>query len=404
MLKAMKLTSRNDREMNTRVLEHQLWENEEIRALRESFKMRTGHELREQGGEGSKFPVLSWGFNWQNVARKMGTSVKEADGSSGFVQVLRAGVQTVVNDMYKTVKTSFEDWVHVVPSDQDTELYAPLHGISFMKEVPKQGKYSEGHAAGLDIKLQNRKYGEIYPIEKELVQNDKTGQFNKQAGLMGEYAKLCLEVLVYAKLGGIASQYSEMTVPATETKPVTETGAYPYNATGLVAGGGINRPAAFTAPTQAAIQAAYIGLMNQKNALGLKMSVDGNRILTSPYYRFDIATLLNSAYWPAVPSASAGATGGAFSENPMKGLANHTVSRFMFDNAGSAANSKAWYLIDDSKPWFVLQVRESATVTQEAMNAGASFEKDVFRFKVNLQANADHIDPRFAWQGSDGSV
>jgi phage major head subunit gpT-like protein len=88
----------------------------------------------------------------------------------------------------------------------------------------------------------------------------------------------------------------------------------------------------------------------------------------------------------------------------MKGLANLTISRFMFDHLGSAANSKAWYLIDDSKPWFVLQVRESATVSQEAMNAGTSFEQDVFRFKVSLQANADHIDPRFAWQGSDGSV
>lgn len=398
----IKLNTKNSVKDNQDVLNHVLWESKEVKKLRESFKKHVKGDLKEMGAPGSAFPIMTYGFDWNKVATKFGTSVREADSGSGFTQVLRAGVQLVVNSMYQTVKTTFEDWVHVVPSSKDTELYAPLHGISFLKEVAKQEKYGEAHAAGLDIKLKNRKYGEMYPIEMELLEDDQTGQFQKQAGLMGEYAKLALEAICYAKLASVANMsYAGLTIPQSETQP-TEESTYPWS-TALV-GGGKNRPASYGAPTQANIQAGYVGLMNQLNKLGLKMSVDGNRLIASPFYRFDLSTLLNSSYWPAVPSATAGATGGAFSENPMKGLANLTISRFVFDQNGANLNSKAWYLIDDSKPWFVLQVRESASVSQENPQAGDSFDRDVIRFKVRLRCNADHIDPRFAWQGSDGSV
>ena len=69
---------------------------------------------------------------------------------------------------------------------------------------------------------------------------------------------------------------------------------------------------------------------------------------------------------------------GAFAINPIKGIADLTVSRFMFKNDGTVAgDSKAWYLADDSKPWFVVQMREAMTVVQGVLNSGASFNQDV---------------------------
>jgi hypothetical protein len=81
----------------------------------------------------------------------------------------------------------------------------------------------------------------------------------------------------------------------------------------------------------------------------------------------------------------------------------------MFTNATgmvatAAGNSSAWYLIDDTKPWFVCQIREAASVVQEVPNSGESFDRDIIRWRLRLRVNADHIDPRFAWQGSDGTV
>lgn len=391
-----KLLGRNSKEQNQDVIKNVVWNSEEMTELRESFKRAHGSDLTDA----KNFPVLNPRFSWKAARQK---ALREAESGSSFAQVLRAGVQTIVNSAYETVDTSFEEWCHVVQSQRDTELYAPLHGISFLREIGKQEKYPEARAAGLDIKLKNRKYGTHFAVEKELMDDDTTSQFSKQVALMGEYAKLALEVLAMAKLASVSGMsYGDMSVPVSETQP-TEESTYPWS-TSLV-GGGANRPSAYGALIQQNVQTGFIGLMNQKNKLGLKMMVRPDRLIIGPSLRFDAAVLLNSAWHPSVPSATAGAVGYTNAINPIQGLANLTVSRFMFKQDGTVAgDSKAWYLVDSNVPWFVLQLRQAAEVLQENPSAGESFDRDVIRFKVSLRANADHIDPRFAWQGNDGSV
>lgn len=398
---AIKLHSRNTGERNREVLREALVNNDEIRSMREALKKRTGFDMMSEVDFIK--PLLSNRFDWKKVRGKM----EEAETASSFNQVLRAGVQTVVNNMYQSVPTSFDDWAHVIQSNKDTELYAPLHGISFPREVGRQEKYSQARAAGLDIKLKNRKYGEIYPIEKELLNDDQTGQFQQQAGLIGEYLKLVLEVLAYAKLASSTStmQYGDMTVPATETQPASETN-YPYaTAAASFQGGGFNRPASFGLLNQANLQTAFQAQMNQKNLLGLRLLVQPNRIICGPRYRFDVAVLLNSSYYPT--GATAGSTGGAFSINPLQSIAQATVSRFIFRRDTGALDdgtSTPWWLVDDTKPWFIIQVREGALVSQENPESGESFDRDIVRFKGSTRCNADFIEPRFAWLGNDGSV
>jgi phage major head subunit gpT-like protein len=385
-------------ESNKKTIQRVLTNSKEIKKYRESFKRKFKFDPFDK----EKLPVDSHGFSWSAVHEKISTKFREADTSSAFVQVLRAGVQNIVNSAYETVPTTFEEWVTVVQSSKSTEPYAPLHGLTFPGEVGAQEKYPELRADGLDIKLKNRKYGSIYAAEYELLEDDQTGQFNKQAGMMGEYMKLLTEVLVYGKLASVTGmKYLNLKIRQSETKPSDEAN-YPWSTS--LQGGGSNRPGTFGTFNQTNIQNAIIALMGQKNLLGQLMQVSPNRLLISPKFTFDASVLLNSAYYPS-GAAAAGQTGGAFAQNPIKGIADLTVSRYMFDNTGTVnPQSKAWYMIDDSKPWFVLQLREAATVYQEAQNAGASFETDVTRFKVRGRMNADHIDPRFAWQGNDGSV
>lgn len=402
----------NESSQKARSIVHKnLWENAEAKWFRESFQKKHGFDFADR----KAFPVMEDGFNWNKVARKMGypnaaVAIKESDSGSNFPQVLRAGVQSIVNSMYLTVPVTYESWVTTVNSTKDTELYAPLHGVSFLREVGKKEIYSESYAAGLDIKLVNRKYGTIWGVEKELLEDDQTGQFAKQASLLGEYCRQAMEVICYAKLagnfsGGAIAQYAQMIVPHTETQPANEAN-YPFTtATSPFQGGGFNRPASFTALTQAAVQNGFIGLMEQLNLLGLKMSVDPDTIMISPFYRFDLAVLLNSSAYPSVPSATPGAVGTTFAFNPIESIAKAVISRFMFTNTGVVTSaSKAWYIIDSKKPCFVAQMRQAAEVEQENPTSGDSFNKDVVRFKCNMRGNADWIDPRFCWQGSDGSV
>jgi hypothetical protein len=223
----------------------------------------------------------------------------------------------------------------------------------------------------------------------------------KQSKMIGQYLALVFEVLAYAKLGGIASSYAGLKVPASETKPSYET-TWPYST--ALKGGGANRPASFGAPIQANIQSAWIAMMNQLNILGLKMNVMPDRIIAGPKYQFDLRVLLNSAWYPSVPG-SAGTAGSLGAINPIQGLANLSISRFVFDNAGLAdGSSKAWYLVDSSVPASIIQMRQGPVMEQEAPNAGAAFERDVVRFKGSVRGNADFVEPRFFYQGNDGSV
>lgn len=375
----------------------------EVTGLRESLKRSHGIDFMNKEHIEKKFPVLNESFSWRALEKKL--SLREADTSTVFTQFLRAGLQVITNNAYLNHPTTYEDWVQVIQSNKDTELYAPNHGVSFPRQVGPSELYPEVGAAALDLQLKNLKFGAMYVIEKELLDDDQSGSFQQQAAKLGEYMKLLAEVLCYGKLASVANMtYINYTVPVSETKPSYEAN-YPWTvATAPFRGGGFNKPASFSIPTRASLQAAKVGLMNQKNLQGIKMNVTGNRLICGPNQEFDMSILLNSAFYPS-GAANAGATGGAFSINPIKGFASLTVSPYVFKQDGTVAgDSFAWYLVDDTKPWFVLQLREAMTVEQEATNSGTSFARDQYRFKGRSRMNADFIDPRFAWQGNDGSV
>ena len=396
MSDSIKLAFRNTADENKKILESATWKSEDERDLKEYMQKKFGVDITDA----KEFPVMESNFSWKATRKKL----MEADSEGAFVQVLRAGIQNIVNSLYQTVPVTFDKWTHTVNSTKIEELYAPLQGIGFPQQVGEAEIYPEVGASGLDIKLRNRKYGTLYAVTKELLNDDQTGQFQKQTGLLGAYAKQVLEVLAYGKLASVANMsYQNLTIPTSETKPSSESN-YPWTSSSApFVGGGYNRPTSYGALNQANIQSGFIGLMNQLNMLGLKMGVQPDTIMISPYYNFDIKTLLNSAYYPT--GATAGSTGGAFSINPIEGLANPVISRFMFDQNGSVnANSKAWYICDSKVPFFVVQLLEAAVVEMENPASGQSFDRDVVRFKVRTRANADFIDPRFAWQGSNGSA
>lgn len=390
----------NLKEHNKKTIKKVLMESAEIKADRAAYTRVMGFDpLTEEGQK--KFPVMEGNFSWT----KLQTKLREADASGGFNQFLRAGIQAITNAMYESVEATYDQWVTVVQSSKDTELYAPNHGVAFPRQVAEQGKYPEVGAAALDIKLKNYKYGSVYAITHELLQDDQTGSFQRQAAMMGEYMKLLTEVLVYGKLASVANMhYIDYSIPTSETKPDYETN-YPWTSSAApFRGGGYNKPTSFSVINQAGIQNGLISMMNQKNLQGIKMQVSPKRLLIGPSQQFDASVLLNSAFYPS-GAATAGAVGGAFAVNPIKGILDVTVSRFIAKNDGTFnGDSKAWYVVDDSKPFFVLQLREAVTIEQENPQSGASFETDVMRFKTRGRMNADFIDPRFAFQGNDGSV
>ncbi len=393
------------RQKNLEAQKRALYDNEIVAPFRESMQKKFGFDPVT---DNAKFPVTNYGFSWPKFKESLRKQLhqrnrfSEADTASDFTQFLRAGIQQIVNSLYEVTETTYEDWVTVVNSTRSNELYTPHHGVSFPRQIGNSEKYPEVASAALDEQLRNYKYGSIYSVEWELLEDDQTGQFQRNAGYLGEYQRLLWEVLVYGKLASVANmQYDQFRIPQSETQPSNEA-SYPYST--ALQGGGANRPSAFGVLSQTNLQNGIIGLMNQVNLHGLKMTVRPNRLIVSPQRSFDAAVLLNSSYYPS-GAAATGDVGGAFAINPIKGVADLTVGRFVAKDDGTFdGDSEAWYLCDDKKPWFILQMREAAAVLQEATNSGASFEQDNIRFKARSRGNADHIDPRFVWQGNDGSV
>lgn len=376
--------------------------NEETRKLKESMQRQYGIDIFNE----KEFPVVESGrpnerFNWKKLSQKL----EEADNTSGFTQFLRAGIQAISSAAYDTVETTYEDWVTVIPSGRAEELYTPNHGVSFPREVAEGGKYPEVGVAALDIKLRNKKFGSMFVATKELIEDDQTGSFARQASTLGEYLRYLQEVRAYGKLLSVSSmKYINFEVPTSETKPSDETN-YPWaSSSAPLIGGGVNRPASYGGLTQGNIQTGISTLMVQKNLQGIRMNVLPTRLLIGPKMKFDAAVLLNSAWYPAGAQA-AGVTGGAFAINPIQGLLDISVTRFMPNYDGTFnGDSTAWVLVDDSHPWFVMQIRTPLAVIQENPASGRSFEEDIYRWKANIRLECDHIDPRFAWLGNDGSA
>ena len=392
--KRIELGVRNSAERNLKVREKAAWGSPEMIAFRESMK-RFGMDMRDR----AKMPMgIDPDFSWSEFKKK---TMKESNSASANAQLLRAGVQTAVNNLYPAIKTTHEQWTHTIQSSRDTELYAPLNALSFLEETGEGEKYAESSVVGLDIKLRNKKFGQMFPVSFELMDDDQTGQFALKVQDMAMYAAQLWEVYSYGKLNSISggSKYGRLVVPASETKPASES-VYPWS-TAMVGGGATKSSAA--AMNQANIQLAFTALENQLNLQGLKMAVAPDTIIASPFYRWTLATLLNSNFYPS-GAAAAGAVGGALAVNVLQGIANPVISRFVFDQNGATTSSKAWYVLDSSKPAFVSQIREAAKITQENPEAGAGFERDIYRWKLTVRGNADFIDPRFFFQGSDGSV
>jgi len=383
-------------ERNQKILEKILNTNEETVALRESIKRKLGFDFVT---DKEKFPVLDEGYSWKKTLQNL----READAESAFPQVLRAGVQNICNNMYMSTKTTFERFVTIINSDKITELFAPLVGVGFPREIGMNELYPEVGAQGLDVSLTAKLFGSIFPVSKWLVMDDQTGQFQRMSGNLGVYLKLVQEAYAYGKLLSLPNmQYADLKIPQSQTKPSYES-VWPWSV--ALKGGGKNRPASYAKLLQGNLQEAFTGLANMVNELGLKMLVDPDLLVVGYPYRFDAGVLLNSSWYPS-GAASAGDVGGAFAANQLKGICDLEITRFMpsYTTGAFDGASKAWLLMDSKQPWLPMTMRSGPAVEQEQPNSGDSFNRDLIRFKGNIRFECDWVSARFAWLGNDGSA
>lgn len=349
---------------------------------------------------------------WMDACMEAVRVVKEATPETSLSFLLRKGVQTLANDWYQTVPREWQDYCLVASSDAVAEWYGPLYASTVAGRVARGDRFPEGRIVGEDSVLVNFKFGLIESFDRELFDDDQTGQIRQRAQRLGQSMAITENAYAALRFIGAAATYSNLIVPATNYatidvngNPITGT---PWSAT--MHGTYGNRPASYGAMSLTLLKQGWSDLLNAKDPQNNKIIVQPNTLLHSSMDALHAPMLVSPPagvpYYPApmgaagqtASTAAAGFPGGAFGANPFMGLGIKPVlARFLPD--------WAWGLGERAKG-FIFQERDPLEVIQEQPASGAAFEVDAYRFRSRRRWEADWVGggSRFWWLGNSGDV
>lgn len=307
---------------------------------------------------------------WQKLEESCGERLREANVGSSLGQLFRYGVQNFMFDAYKDVPVIYPDVVDVRPSHNRQEWYAPLFGAELPEEIAPGGAFADSRIKGLDTVLINKKVGRLLSLQRELFDDDQTGQIVNRVGKLGQRVRYKEEFDVMAAIRGAT---------------------YSFALGNKFTGG-------FDVLKQATLEQADIQLQSIRDSLGNRFLVTPSYLLTDPTNKFVAAKLLNSSLQPSVPgaagetatTASSQGTGWTMTINPLQGLYQLGVSRFL--GAGD------WFLMEP-KASIVWQERDPLETVQENPQSGKSFENDEYRWRVRRRYQTAVIESRYIFAG-----
>ena len=351
--------------------------------------------------------MIDWNnpmFSMRSLRRSMerlatNGKLREANAESSFGQLLRYGIQNYLFDAYINVATVYPAIFDSRPSANRQEWYAPLYGAEVPEDVAAGQHFDDSRIRGIDVMVVNKKVGRMLSIERELVDDDQTGQIVQRASRLGERMRYKEEI---DALNSIINAKDFSTSSAGTTGYTTAIG---------------NRPTTLGTLTQSALEGAAIALRKIKDPLGNFMLVVPDTVLVGPDNEIILFKLLNSAYQPSIPGAGAGTyttgtgSGVAFEQqqgnvgwtltsNWLQGRYTPVVAPLLADSrVGSGVASLFWYVMQ-AKRGIVFQERDPLEVIQENPLSGEAFELDSYRYRVRRRYQPVVIEPRFIFEGN----
>jgi hypothetical protein len=334
--------------------------------------------LREAAAE---IDFLASDFSWRDLRESAyrAANLMEANAESTFGYLLRSGVQEFANEVYSDLPVIYPNFVTEVNSNRRAELYSGLYRPALPRPVDAGEKFQDTAFKGFQREIINRKFGHIETFERELFDDDQTGQIKARAGNLGEGFRIFEEIYTLRRLFGLAGTEEGVEVPAS-----TYNSGTPFTtAIG-------NRPTSFGLLSQTNLEAAHVAMRKMTDPLGRKFLVTPTILIVSPDDELLAYTLLNSQFYAF---NAAGATSNMV--NPLMGRYTPYASPFL--------PARAW-MIGDPKRGFVFQRRDAMEITQENVQSGHSFIQEVYAFRARERFECDWVESRFAFLGNDGSV
>lgn len=350
--------------------------------MRESIKRET---LVDPGKIDWDHPRLSMRSLRRSVYEAYRTRrLREAVAETAFGQLLRYGVQHYLFDAYQSIATVMEAVYEQRPSSNRQEWYAPLYGAEVPEDVEAGGRFSDSRIRGLDVMVVNKKVGRMLSVERELVDDDQTGQIVTRATRLGERMRYKEELDAVTALVN-AKDFSTGVAATGYTTAIGNKGT----------AGVISQPL---------LEAAAIALRKMKDPLDNFMLVDPDTVLGGPDVEIPLYKLLNSIYQPSIPgtapetasTAVSGQVGWTLTANWLRGRYTPVISTFFAHP--TIAGSDYWFVLQ-AKRGAVVQNRDPLEVVQENPLSGQAFEYDSYRYRVRRRYKHAVIEPRFIFQG-----
>ncbi|KKM20176.1 hypothetical protein LCGC14_1648070 [marine sediment metagenome] len=365
-------------------------------------QLATLYESEKGAGDGWDNPAFPWKAVMMEAMLNPG-KLHEAQGAAAFGQLLRAGVQLMANGWYKRYPTMYAQVAQITSSNKRQEFYAPLFGADIPEEVEAGNPFPESQIVGQDREIINKKFGRIESFNRELFDDDQTGQVSTRAQRLGESMGLWEDMYFSRRFIGVADTTWRTPIAASNWSGVNANGTTISNVFDVLmystAIGG-NRPAAYVQLGFGVLLLAIQQLRRAVDPLDVSMVVTPNKIMVSSFDEFNVDTLLNSKEHPSVPfdpstAANVGLMRGVYSKNPLMGKFTSCMNLHLKAGVWSVGQSNTGY---------VHQQRDPMEIVQEQPQSGKSFELEAMRFRSRARWEQEWIDPRFWYLGNDGSA
>lgn len=338
--------------------------------LQEAFKKRFGFdpmEIKVSVAGDTPVPLREAMHHPLFSLRRMRESVesschkfREANPESAYQGLERGLVQNWSFGGFDAARVTYPDVFRVVPSTTFGEFYDPLFDGE-LPEILKNGEpIADSKLVGLETFIKNQELGRILSLPRTLFDRDKTGQIAQKVSNFGSRYREFIEMLCMACVHYIAFSAS-------------------------LPGGGKNKVATYGTTLTTLIPEALTNLRTMKDPLGNFYGHKADFALVGAGLEYSLLTVLNSTFYPAVPSANVGQTGWTAADNILKGMLTPQVSDKLPDNdciLGKAFAGGVW------------QEEVAMEVSQEAQNTGGDFDSNMRRFKNYGRGNSGIIDVR----------
>jgi phage major head subunit gpT-like protein len=338
--------------------------------------------------------MLSPSFNWSGLreacvkAEEQGL-LKESVAESAFSSLLRLGVETIIKTGYEVPDTIHQNIMLETSSTSLYQPYAWTNRAELPKEVPAGGEFDDSRVVPWDVVVKNRKFGRRLAFETELFEDDQTGEVQRKSSELGENMQTVKEIWFAGFLSGAAYTFGDTKVPAPvyrDPDPAGSTSVFVAAATNTRR---TNKTNAAESLDLTNFKGARTALRNMKDSLGNRVSVRPDTLVVATNLEYDGAQLMNAAWYPAATDTTTSAR--AVDYNPIKGMANVQVCRWLPDSA--------WYVGQAKSRSLVFQRRTGLQVLQENPSAGESFKLDKYIFRVRERWTMFWGDARYWYQG-----